>query len=186
MTIPLFAADRDVELGPEPDRDSWCTGPRLRDLLMRMTDGKPVDLDPATNERSIIPAVTRWTRADAPTADPIRPWFGTVWNNWPWSDPEPWTRACAEEAAAGNVEWIIGCGICDPSVGWFQHCWRAAAICFPAQREQFDPPPGAAKSSNMHPIALPLWVPWAAVAKRNMVVAKFRTTYRDLGKVVVL
>ncbi len=182
-TIPMFDADPSA-LGPEPDRDTWCTRPRLRDALLVFTRGLPVDLDPCTNERSIIPALTKWTREMAPTSDPIRPWFGTVWCNWPWSDPEPWTRAAYEETEEGRASWVIGCGICDPSVGWFAKCWDAAAICFPAQREDFDPPPGAKASSNMHPIALPLWLSRKhTVLERRKLINRFEAAYRSLGRV---
>src|SRR5688572_21759556 len=118
MTLALFDAS-DIMLGPEPERDAWCSPPELRDALLRFTRGEPVDLDPCTNDRSIIPARTQWTRADAPTAGPIRPWCrydgsaATVWCNWPWSDPAPWANACREEAhsSTGGATWVVGCGI---------------------------------------------------------------------------
>jgi hypothetical protein len=185
-TLPMFAADPGVPLGPEPDRDTWCTRARLRDVLVRFTDGKPVHLDPCTNERSIIPALTKYTREMAPTADPIRPWFGTVWCNWPWSKPEPWVRASYEETRDGNAQWVVGCGICDPSVGWFDYVWKAAAICFPAQREDFDPPPGAKESTNMHPIALPLWLAPMDEDDAQHILDRFFDEYSCLGRVQIL
>jgi DNA N-6-adenine-methyltransferase Dam len=190
MTLALFDAS-DIVLGPEPERDAWCSPTELRDALMRFTGGKPVDLDPCTNDRSIIPAITRWTRTDAPTAAPIRPWrkpdgsCATVWCNWPWSKPGPWADAAVDAIRTGEARWVVGCGIADPSVQWFQRVWEAVAVCFPDHRVQFDPPPGADASSNSHPIALPLWTsrsgPW-----RADLIDQFERAYQPLGKVVRL
>src|SRR5690349_17994732 len=142
MTLALFNPS-DIVLGAEPERDAWCSPPELRDALMRFTDGEPMHRDPCTNDRSIIPASLKWTREMAPSAEPMRPWHGTVWCNWPWSNPSPWTKACREEARVGGALWVVGCGIADPSVGWFADVWAADAVCFPDHRVQFLPPPGA-------------------------------------------
>ncbi len=188
MTLALFDPAV-VELGAEADRDTWTSPAEIVGALLRFTGGEPVDLDPCSNERSIVPARVRWTRADATTADPIRVWVGTVYVNWPFSTPEPWARACAEEAA--RCRWIVGCGICDPSVGWWRHVWRAAAICFPDHRVQFGCPPGARESSNSHPIALPLWLPPARDwhhngRERAADLDAFEAAFSPLGKVVRL
>lgn len=184
MTIPLFTADV-VDLGAEPDRDTWTSPPEVVGALMRFTNGEPVDLDPCSNDRSIVPAKTRWTRDDAPTADPIRPWLGTVYCNWPFSTPEPWSRACEEEATHGGALWVIGCGICDTSTKWFQHCWRAVAICFPDHRIQYGRPPGADESSNDKPSMLPLWCSRSHPLRAEWLL-KFQDAFSSLGKVVLL
>lgn len=184
-TLDLFAANL-VELGAEPDRDAWCSPVEVRDCLLAFTGGEPVDLDPCTNSRSIIPARVGWTRADAVTAAPIRPWHGTVWCNWPFSTPEEWARACREEAELGHCTWVLGLGICDPSVRWWRHMWQADAICFPDHRLHFDPPPGAASSSNTHASAIALWLPppradsWRG---RSITIDRFRSAFGPLGHV---
>lgn len=184
MTLALFDSN-DIVLSSEAERDAWCSPPPLRDALLRFTGGEPVDLDPCTNDRSIIPAKMKWTRADAPTALPIRPWLGTVWCNWPWSNPAPWTQACREEARHGGALWVVGCGIADPSVGWFADVWQADAVCFPGHRVQFIPPPGADASSNSHPIALPFWCSKSHPHRRDWL-DKFERAYEPLGKVIRL
>ncbi len=159
---PLFAASDVPDVGAEPDRDTWTSPLEIVGPLGRFAhvcgNGPAVDLDPCSNERSIVQCRRRFTREDAPTADPIRPWGGTAYVNWPWSSPEPWVRACYEESQAGHCPWIVGCGIADPSVGWFAHVWRADLVCWPDHRVMFDAPPGAKASSNSHPIMLPLWI----------------------------
>lgn len=173
-------------MASEVDRNTWCTPQEIADCIAKMW-GAP-DLDPCSNERSIIHAATRYV---LPQDGLALPWHGKVYCNPPYSDPGPWMRRCRSHACQTTFvdsNEAIACIIADPSTKWWQSAiWRknesgevvmlANAVCFPDHRVKFIPPPGAKVSSMTRPVALPYWGP-------N--VDAFDAAFASLGKVVKL
>lgn len=168
------------------DRNSWCSPQEIADCIAAFW-GAP-DLDPCSNDRSIIHALTRYCLPD----DGLTlPWHGRVYCNPPYSDPGPWVQRClrhAQQTTIGLPNESIACIIADPSTKWWQSAiWRkdedgetvmlADAVCFPDHRVKFIPPPGAKVSSMTRPVALPYWGPHAK---------RFAACFAPLGKVVLL
>lgn len=170
------------------DRDGWCTPPAIVDRLMYFTGGEPVDLDPCSNERSIVPARKRLTREDSADGLPVLPWRGTVYCNWPFSRPLPWVQAAVSQTQRAQATWVVGCGVCDPStIAWSYYVWQAHAICFPERRIAFLSPPGVDSSTFDRPVALPLWAGYdQSAAARDDIIARFKRAFSGLGKVVLL
>jgi hypothetical protein len=158
------------------DRNSWCSPQEIADCIAAFW-GTP-DLDPCSNERSIVHALTRYA---LPQDGLSLPWTGRVYCNPPYSDPGPWVRKCAAHGANGGE--TIACIIADPSTKWWTGAiWRtdvalADAVCFPDHRVKFIPPPGANVSSMSRPVALPYW-------GQNKL--GFARAFGSLGKVVLL
>ena len=96
-----------------PFSDSYCT-PRWLTALLPV-----VDLDPASNPRSTVRA--RRTYSLEKKLDGLAlPWTGSVFLNFPYSDPLPWVHKLAEEMAGGGcTEAIVLCKL-DPTTEW----WR--------------------------------------------------------------
>ncbi len=169
MTLPMF--DRSTIDVDDGNRDSWCTPREVVDALLRMWPDGP-DLDPCSNSRSIVPAKMRWDIGDDGLA---REWFGNVYVNPPFSrgGAEAFFSRCRVPPCYA----VVGCCICDPSVGWFKHVWRADAVCFPDHRVGFVPPPGVTDPGFNRPVALPYWGPHDD---------DFAAAFRELGRVVFL
>lgn len=168
------------------DRNGWCTGQDVRlplEAFSRMSTGSEwVDVDPCSNLRSKVKALTCWTEETAKMAGaPI----GTrrkkgleveivlphpVWStgngytgflNWPFSDPLPWAVAaglhCDGSRSPDRCEarWLVGLGICDPTTRWWAELESAASyVCFPRDRLRYEPPPGVQESQNDRPSAV--------------------------------
>lgn len=173
-------------MSDDVDRNAWCTPQDIVDALASLW-GAP-DLDPCSNERSIVHALTRYALPDDGLS---LPWYGKVYCNPPYSDPGPWVRRClrhAQQTTIGAPNESIACIIDDPSTKWWQSAiWRrdedgvavplASAVLFPDRRVKFIPPPGAKVSSMSRPVALPYWGPHAKA---------FALAFAHLGKVVRL
>ncbi|HKY51667.1 MAG TPA: DNA N-6-adenine-methyltransferase [Candidatus Limnocylindria bacterium] len=176
MTLPMFES-RDIVVD---DRDTWCTPQEVVDALLRFWPDGP-DLDPCTNERSIVPCRRRYTLADC-----IEPqhqeWRADdrIYCNPPFSDTAPWARRMSMHTGA-----VVGCVLADPSVSWWRDIWSADAICFPDHRVKFLPPPGAKSTSFDRPIALPLWCS-TRDHSREVQLHAFEWAFGSLGKVVHL
>jgi len=96
-----------------PLSDSYCTPRWLTALLPQ------VDVDPCSNTRSTVKA--RRTFSLEKKLDGLKlPWSGSVFCNFPYSDPMPWCAKLIEELKSGRcTEAIILCKL-DTSTGW----WR--------------------------------------------------------------
>jgi hypothetical protein len=95
-----------------PISDEYCSPAWLTAML------PPVDLDPASNPRSTVRA--KRTFSLEKKLDGLRlPWSGSVWLNFPYSDPMPWCEKLIKELTAGRcTEAIVLCKL-DPSVSWW-------------------------------------------------------------------
>ena len=87
--------------------DSWCSPPEIAEPLMEFFDGS-VDVDPCSNDRSIIHAMLAYQRGGL-----VLPWRldapidYSVYQNDPYSQAEVWTRKALFELDIGNVrEWV--------------------------------------------------------------------------------
>jgi hypothetical protein len=170
MTLPLF--ERSAIEVDDANRDSWCTPLEVVEALLRLWPGG-IDLDPCSNSRSIVPARTRWDIADDGLA---RPWFGHVYCNPGYSRGV--TAAFFDRCRVPPCEDVVGCCLCDPSVGWWsQHVWRADAVCFPDHRVDFIPPPDVKADGFNRAVALPYW---------GTEIDAFKETFAPLGRVVLL
>lgn len=85
--------------------DWWCSPPEIADALEEFYEG-PVDVDPCSNERSIIRARRALTMGGL-----LVPWClparmkpkHTGYQNDPYSQAETWTRKMLAELAAGRL-----------------------------------------------------------------------------------
>lgn len=118
-----------------PVSDSYCTPAWLTGLLPM------VDLDPASNPRSTVRARRAYSLERGLNGLTMA-WTGSVFLNWPYSDPLPWAQKLAEEVEAGRcTEALVLCKL-DPSTEW----WRVVmGIGSPDlwifdRRIQFDEP----------------------------------------------
>ena len=79
---------------PDPGSDDWHTPPELVELVRKVWPDLP-DLDPATSEDAILPALRRITpESDGGIGGLEADWgdAGRVWLNPPYSRPAPWLR----------------------------------------------------------------------------------------------
>lgn len=100
--------------------DAWCSPPEIADPLADFFGG-PVDVDPCSNERSIIRAhvkyfsgglVLPWERnADAPA--------GSVYQNDPYSQAGDWTTKMLREVASGRVAELVRLSMMSTSTYWW-------------------------------------------------------------------
>ena len=165
------------------DRNSWCSPEEIRDALLRLWPDGP-DLDPCSNERSIIPCRRRYTIEDCvDIVDQVWRPDERVYCNPRFDDTGPWAARMSMHSGG-----VVGCVLCDPSVSWWSHIWTATAICFPDHRVKFIPPPGVKPSSFSRPIALPFWMPDGPLggAYEEEQRDAFDAAFSPLGKVVHL
>ena len=138
----------------EPDNESttknhWNTPQPVVDALHEFTGGKPVALDPCSNETSIVDADVEWYGPDAGGTDGLMvPWeLGVgrrtsklIFVNPPYSEKFLWMRKCHDEArnlAASGVN-IISLLPADTDTNWFhRYCAHAAGRCFWCGRLKF-------------------------------------------------
>jgi hypothetical protein len=77
------------------------------------------DLDPCSNPRSTVRARRTYSLEKKLDGRKL-PWRGSIFLNWPYSDPMPWAEKLIAELESGQVvEAIVLCKL-DPSVGWWQ------------------------------------------------------------------
>lgn len=175
-------------------RDMWATPPEVCELIEAFAAG-PVDLDPCAALHSPLLAhrkcygPRRSTQIEVfGTAMPNEddglevPWCGIVYVNPPYSAPEPWVRRCADERQ--HCAAVIAMLRCDPSVRWFEHVWRAHALCFPRRRIQFAPPPGVDATQNTGPNVLALWLSSRLPTMERH--QRFARIFRQIGPVILL
>jgi hypothetical protein len=128
-------------------RDCWSTPQNIADIV------GPVDLDPCSNERSVIDALTYYCLEDGQDglegADRTPAW-ATTFVNCPYSAGQviKWVLAYRHTRFIYLLRW-------DPSTEWFReligHCTH---VWFPPFRVSFVPPPRIKASSNPFPHAL--------------------------------
>lgn len=101
--------------------DSWCTPPEIADPVEEFFDG-PVDVDPCSNDRSVIRAVLALRSGGL-----LLPWRlpgsdakGTVYENDPYSMAGIWTDKMLHELAWGRVTEIIRLSMMATSSMWWQ------------------------------------------------------------------
>ena len=100
------------------DSDSWCTPPEVT-LLLEDFFGGPVDLDPCSNETSIVYARVAFQRHGL-----IRSWrvtgrCSTVYMNEPYSQSGIWTGKSLAELDSGNVGELIRLTMMSTSASWW-------------------------------------------------------------------
>lgn len=101
--------------------DSWCSPPEIADPLEEFYDG-PVDVDPCSNDRSIIRARVAYT-----TGGLILPWClpprmkprHTGYENYPYSMGDAWTRKMLAELRVGNIREHIRLSMFACSTKWW-------------------------------------------------------------------
>ena len=86
---------------PDPGSDDWHTPPEIVELVLKVWPDMP-DLDPATSEAAIVPALRRITpESDGGIGGLEADWgdAGRVWLNPPYSRPAPWLRKLRDHVA---------------------------------------------------------------------------------------
>lgn len=109
-----------------PFSDSYCTPLWLTKRLPL------VDCDPCSNPRSTVRSKRRYSlelRLDGLKL----PWYGSIFLNWPYSDPLPWALKLREEMAAGRCTSAIVLCKHDSSTEW----WRTLVKDSTADQWQF-------------------------------------------------
>lgn len=103
------------------DSDSWCSPPQIADPVAEFFDGD-VDVDPCSNNRSLIRAILAMQRGGL-----VLPWRlagakakGTVYENDPYSKAGIWTDKMLREVACENVTEIIRLSMMATSSVWWQ------------------------------------------------------------------
>jgi DNA N-6-adenine-methyltransferase Dam len=98
--------------------DNWCSPPEVADPLEQYFDG-PVDLDPCSNERSII----RARRAFVDKVGLMLAWDTTTYENPPYSELDAWTDKGIQERSEARVRELVRLVPVATSTAW----WRRAA-----------------------------------------------------------
>lgn len=121
------AAARTLATGDSFSTDDWCSPPEIT-LRLEEFFGGPVDVDPCSNERSIVKARMAMT-----TGGLTRPWRLprpvnlAVFENFPYSQGQDWTDKALAELASGNViELIRLCPMATSTQWWADMCKRCA------------------------------------------------------------
>lgn len=115
------------------ESDEVATKPAIWRPIAEKVGG--FDLDPAAGCEPVRIAENRYVPADDGLTSP---WYGWVWLNPPFSDPEPWLRRLDGRYHAGDVDGAVALVRADPSANWFHnHFATADAICFLDGRDWF-------------------------------------------------
>lgn len=98
--------------------DSLCTPPEIATPLAQLFGG-PVDIDPATNEHSIIQARRIYTWGGL-----MRPWVGprkdgSAFVNWPYSTNDPWAAKALHEMKIQHVRELVILCMSATSTRWW-------------------------------------------------------------------
>lgn len=95
-----------------PFSDSYTTPPWLTAML------PIVDVDPCSNPRSTVRAKRTYSLEKKLDGKKLA-WLGSVFLNFPYSDPTPWCEKLIEELTGGRcTEAIVLCKL-DPTVSWW-------------------------------------------------------------------
>ena len=114
----------------------WCTPPKYVEAVRRVFDGV-IELDPCSNEWSLVGANVEWT---PPTNDGlVEDWeFNTVYVNPPYGADrsrgttiKSWLRKCSESHSLYNSEVLALVPVAANTSHWKQYVWgNATATCF--------------------------------------------------------
>jgi len=113
-----------------PLGDHRCTPPEIWQVALEAINADSFGLDAATNSFATVPAAQRCTGPRAGGVDGLLvDWFGDVWLNFPFSEPNPWVakvhreadRMLALEPGGEPPRSITVLGPGDSAVTW----WRA-------------------------------------------------------------
>ena len=114
----------------------WCTPPKYVEAVRQAFGGK-IELDPCSNEWSVVRAETEWM---VPTNDGLaEQWnYGTVYVNPPYgADREQgttirhWLHRCADAHERYGSEVLALVPVAANTSHWKRYVWgRAAAVCF--------------------------------------------------------
>lgn len=139
---------------PTAGSDEYDTPIDLFAPIARAVNG--FDLDPCASATSDL-ADTNWTADDGG----LRPWFGKVYMNPPYSDIGTWMEHAATQARheqqtlvpTADVDLIVGLVFARTSTEWF-HRWATTAdwLCFIEGRIQFVGMDDTAPSPSLMPV----------------------------------
>ncbi len=102
--------------------DSWCTPAWLAKAL------GPVDTDPCSNDRSHIQATTTYQLERGEDGLEL-PWLGTVFTNFPYSNPLPWCLRLRDHGGP----WVALAKL-DPSCRWWAALMEASPTVAPFRK----------------------------------------------------
>lgn len=108
--------------------DWWCSPPEIADPLEEFFDG-PVDVDPCSNERSIIRSRVAFMYGGL-----VLPWVaeegvpGSVYQNDPYSKAAAWTAKMLAELASGNVIELVRLSMMSTSSHWWSDMCTKPAV----------------------------------------------------------
>lgn len=92
--------------------DEWCSPPEVSIPLFDFWGW--ADVDPCSNERSIIKAREKYTWGGL-----VRPWGEKTYENHPYSKNEPWIdKACGEMKCGNVLELVILCMTATSTIWW--------------------------------------------------------------------
>jgi hypothetical protein len=118
--------------------DGYCTPRWLADLLPK------VDLDPCSNQRSTVRSKRRYMLENKMDGLDL-PWNGSVFVNWPYSDPLPWAQKAISELDAGPcTEAIVLLKLDTSTKSWrviTERVLEELDLWIFNERIQFDEPP---------------------------------------------
>lgn len=130
--------------------DSWCTGPDIAGPLFDFWG--EADLDPCSNDRSIIRAKATYTWGGL-----VRPWHGTVWQNHPYSTNKPWIDKAIAELTIGRVKELVILCMVATSTGWWSDAMTKPRVnprVIATKRLKFLGPDGKTQDSSRFEPAL--------------------------------
>lgn len=117
----------------ESDTDAWATPPELLRPLASAIDG--FDLDPCSGAETKSIAEETYTEDDDGL---VKPWFGTVWVNPPYSEIEDWFRKAVNEWQRDETDLIMVLAPARTSTQWFhRYAVKADFLAFVEGRLTF-------------------------------------------------
>lgn len=130
-------------VGPSQDTDKRYTPPWLCSTIRDAQKVKAFDLDPCSDVvgNRNVKALTFYTFAEDGLANP---WFGSMYVNWPFSDPLPWMQYLVKQwnnpnQLFGPIKQVTVLARCDMSTRWAKEALRFFdLVCHPSNRICFD------------------------------------------------
>lgn len=100
--------------------DKWCSPPEVA-LPLEQFFGGPVDVDPCSNERSIIKSRIAYTRNGLALPWCIDPDVGgsSAYENFPYSQGAAWTHKAIRELKNGHVKELVRLCMFQCSTNWW-------------------------------------------------------------------
>ena len=115
--------------------DSWCTPPEITEPLEQFMG--TVDVDPCSNERSIVKARMAFTSGGL-----VRPWRlavpvkYSVYQNDPYSQSGVWTDRMLCELASGRVKELVRLCMMSTSTQWWEAMCKTTDVDVPGGRDK--------------------------------------------------